>query len=538
MKLTFIGASHEVTGSATLIQTDKLNILVDYGMEQGYNMYENAPLPVNESEIDMVLLTHAHIDHSGNIPLLYKKGFRGKVYATRETCNLCEIMLMDSAHIQESEAEWKTRKAKRAGLPEVEAVYDSKDAEGVLTHFVPVEYNDEFVVNDSIKLRFTDIGHLLGSAAIEVWITEEGQSRKVVFSGDVGNINQPIINDPKAVSDADYVLIESTYGNRLHENMGKANAVNYLAQCIQDTLDRGGNVVIPSFAVGRTQEMLYFIREIKEKNMVTGHDGFKVYVDSPLSVKATEIFMDCSESCLDEESLKLVKQGINPIRFDGLVVAVATEESKAINYDTDAKVIISSSGMCQAGRIRHHLKHNLWREDSTILFVGYQSNGTLGRLIYDGLKEVKLFGERIAVKAKISLLPAVSGHADKAGLISWLNKFEHKPKMVFVNHGESSSCEDFANTLINDLGYNAYAPFSGTVFDLLKGEFIYKAEGVLRDTNAVKAPVVYAESAEYSAFRRSIDKLVEVSQKCKGFSNRLLKELTDSVNNIIKQIEK
>lgn len=537
MKLTFIGAAHEVTGSATLLQINDRNILVDYGTEQGFNVYENISLPVKEEEIDIVLLTHAHIDHSGNIPLLYKNGFRGKIYATEESCKLCEIMLIDSATIHESEAEWKNKKAKRSGGKLVEPIYGCDDANGALNCFSPVKYCEIVEIGNGVKVRFTDMGHLLGSAAIEMWLKEDDFERKIVFSGDVGNINQPMINDPKPVFDADYVVIESTYGNRLHEvGDDKYDTVDYLAECIQSTLDLGGNIIIPSFAVGRTQEILYFIREIKEKNKVVGHDGFKVYVDSPMAIKATEVFMNCDESCLDADALKLVKNGINPLKFDGLSLAVTTEESKAINYDKEPKVIISSGGMCENGRIKHHLKHNLWRSDSTVLFVGYQSAGTLGRKIYDGAKEVDILGEKIAVNANIALLPSISAHADRNGLIHWLGKFEKKPRMVFVNHGDDDACEEFTCTLINECGYDAYAPFSGTVFDVAKNEFVYKPDGIL--TKQAKNTKEKDNEVEYHEFERSVEALVKMSKKCSTLPAKSLKKLIEAVNDIIKAIEK
>ena len=365
MKIQFIGACHEVTGSCTLLEVDGAQYLVDCGMEQGIDEFENVPLPVAAARIDAVFLTHAHIDHSGMLPKLYKDGFRGKIYATEATTDLCNIMLRDSAHIQESEAEWRSRKAERAGEEKIQPVYTMEDALGAISCFRRCKYDEIIRIAAGVELRFTDIGHLLGSACIELWLMEEEEQRKIVFSGDVGNYNQPIINDPKTVADTDYLVIESTYGNRLHQDDPKAaqskyyNPIRALADHIQRTFDRGGSVIIPAFAVGRTQEMLYAIREIKQRGMVTGHDGFPVYVDSPLAVEATGVFLQCDHSCLDQETMALVEQGINPLWFDGLTLAVSAEESKAINSDRRSKVILSASGMCEAGRVRHHLKHNL-----------------------------------------------------------------------------------------------------------------------------------------------------------------------------------
>ena len=384
MTITFLGAAHEVTGSRTLIEVGDKKGLVDYGMEQGKDLFENEPLPVPPSKLDFVLLTHAHIDHAGLLPLLYKEGFRGAVYATAATVSLCDIMLRDSANIQISEAEWQNRKNKRKGGAEVEPLYDLEDVAGLMSLMRPCGYGTMIQVNDAVSVRFTDMGHLLGSAAIEVWLTEAGETRKITFSGDVGNSRQPILRDPTPVKDSEYLVIESTYGDRLHSTE-RPDYVAELAKTIQRTLDRGGNVVIPSFAVGRTQEMLYFIREIKERGLVTGHGEFPVYVDSPLAIEATSVFLQCDTEYLDDEMQRVIRSGVNPIVFPGLKLAVSQEESKAINDDQTPKVILSASGMCDAGRVRHHLKHNLWRPASTVLFVGFQSPGTLGRMLVDGV---------------------------------------------------------------------------------------------------------------------------------------------------------
>ena len=339
-------------------------------------------------------------------------------------------MLRDSAHIQEFEAEWRNRKGKRAGRAPVVPLYTSNDAAGVLEHFIPCAYNTVIDICDGIRIRFIDAGHLLGSASIEIWAEEEGETRKLVFSGDIGNTDQPIIRDPEYIREADYVIMESTYGDRNHGE--RPDYVVSLADVIQRTFDRGGNVVIPSFAVGRTQEMLYFIREIKEQGLVKGHEGFEVYVDSPLAIEATNIFNNKTEDYYDEEADALIRQGINPLQFPGLKTATTSDESIAINVSATPKVIISASGMCDAGRIRHHLKHNLWRKECTVLFVGYQSVGTLGRLLVDGIDEVKLFGETINVQAEICVLAGISGHADHDGLVRWISAFEKKPRRVFI----------------------------------------------------------------------------------------------------------
>lgn len=470
MKLMFIGADHEVTGSCHYVEACGKKFVVDFGMEQGQNIYENAELPVSAAKIDFVLLTHAHIDHSGMLPMLYAKGFRGKIYATKATTDLCQIMLRDSAHIQEFEAEWRNRKARRSGKAEVVPVYTVEDAINVMNYFVACPYDKKISLYDGIEIRFTDIGHLLGSSSIEVWLREEDNERKLVFSGDIGNYNQPLIKDPHYTDSADYIIMESTYGDRFH---GKhPNYVDELAEVIQRTFDRGGNVVIPSFAVGRTQELLYYIRQIKEDNLVKNHGDFKVIVDSPLAVEATQIFNSDVEDTYDEEAMELVQKGINPITFSNLHLSITTDESKAINFDQEPKVIISASGMCDAGRIRHHLKHNLWKTENCIVFVGYQAYGTLGRALVEGVKEVKLFRENISVKAEILRLEGISGHADKNGLIRWVEEFKKKPEKVFVVHGEDKVCDMFAECLKDEHGIDAQAPFSGDVFDLISGRWI------------------------------------------------------------------
>ena len=476
MKITFIGATHEVTGSCYYLEAAGKKFLVDCGMEQGPDYYENKDIPVPPGELDFVLLTHAHMDHSGNLPAIYAKGFKGPVYATEATCNLCDIMLRDSAHIQMFEAEWRNRKAKRQGKPEFVPAYTMEDALGVIRNFVGCPYETGIILGEGLRVKFIDAGHLLGSSSIEVNICEAGVEKTIVFSGDIGNKNQPLIKDPAYFSKADYVVMESTYGDRSHGE--RPDYVRLLADVIQETFDRGGNVVIPSFAVGRTQEMLYFIRQIKAEGLIHGHDNFKVFVDSPLANEATNIFGIHKYDCFDDEALELIRKGINPLSFPGLKISVTSEDSKAINFDDDCKVIISASGMCDAGRIKHHLKHNLWREDSTILFVGYQAVGTPGRALLEGTQEIKLFGEPVHVAAKICRMPGISGHADVNGLVDWIKAFEVKPQKVFVTHGEDTVTELFAARLRDEMNYDAYAPFSGTEFDLAEGEFLYEAEGV------------------------------------------------------------
>ena len=539
MKIQFIGACHEVTGSCTLLEVDGTQYLVDCGMEQGIDEFENVPLPVAAARIDAVFLTHAHIDHSGMLPKLYKDGFRGKIYATEATCDLCNIMLRDSAHIQESEAEWRSRKAERAGEEKIQPVYTMEDALGAISCFRRCKYDEIIRVAAGVELRFTDIGHLLGSACIELWLTEEEEQRKIVFSGDVGNYNQPIINDPKTVADTDYLVIESTYGNRLHQDDPKAaqskyyNPIRALADHIQRTFDRGGSVIIPAFAVGRTQEMLYAIREIKQRGMVTGHDGFPVYVDSPLAVEATGVFLQCDHSCLDQETMALVEQGINPLWFDGLTLAVSAEESKAINSDRRSKIILSASGMCEAGRVRHHLKHNLWHPSNLILFVGYQAEGSLGRKLQEGTDIVRLFGDDIVVKAEIASLKGTSGHADQQGLIDWMEGFIEKPQLVFINHGADESMTEFQK-LLKEKGYETEAPFSGTEYDLITGRMT-----IFSDARPItRQQISKGHARAQSVFRDLISAAEALLHLCytrKGCTNKDNAKLTSQILNLIQK---
>lgn len=524
MELMFIGADHEVTGSCHYLRVGEKNILVDYGMEQGVNVYENAPLPVDEACIDYVLLTHAHVDHSGMLPKLYSRGFRGKIFTTNATADLCSIMLRDCAHIQQQEAEWKNRKALRKGGKEVIPEYTMEDADCTIRMIVPCSYNDVINLCEGVDIRFTDVGHLLGSASIEVWATEGDVTKKIVFSGDIGNFDQPLIRNPQRTAQADYVVMESTYGDRLHDAV-KGDMVAELAKHIQTTFDRGGNLVIPSFAVGRTQELLYFIRRIKAEGLVNGHDKFPVYVDSPMAVEATNIFQKNISECFDDAALELVNQGINPINFPGLRLSITGDESKFINADPEPKVIISASGMCDAGRIRHHLKHNLWKPESTILFVGYQAIGTLGRALVEGVDEVKLFGEDVQVRAKICQMTGLSGHADKNGLIWWAEGFENVPERIFVVHGDDNSVNALKDTLADKIGTNVDAPFSGTRFDLIKGEYIFETSGV---------PVTKKKTVSdvFSRLEAAGARLLAVIARNKGGTNKDLAKFADQINSL------
>lgn len=529
MRLTCIGAAHEVTGSCHLLEACGKNILIDCGMEQGPDLYENQELSVSPGDIDFVLLTHAHIDHSGNLPLLCKKGFKGEIVTTFATADLCGIMLRDSAHIQVFEAQWRNRKARRSGDALYEPIYDMEDADAAIKLLAPCDYNQKITLSEGIEIRFQDIGHLLGSASIEVWITEDGVTKKIVFSGDVGNTDQPIIKDPTPVKEADYVVIESTYGDRTHGDE-RPDYVSEFTRILRETFARGGNVVIPSFAVGRTQEILYFIREIKEKDLLPEYPGFEVYVDSPLAIEATNVFNKNVKSCFDEEALALIEQGINPLVFPGLKTTITSEESKLINFDEKPKVILSASGMCEAGRIRHHLKHNLWRPECTVCFVGYQAVGTLGRRLIEGAESVKLFGENITVNARIEVLQGISGHADMNGLLAWLKGFETPLERVIVVHGEDTVTDSFASLVEDTIGCPAFAPYSGGCVDLATNQIL--TEGVKIPKKSAEKP---AKSRAQAAFNRVVaaaKRLLEVVYKNEGLANKELAKFESQIQNL------
>lgn len=535
MKLTFLGADHEVTGSMTLIEIGEHKVLVDCGMEQGADIYENAELPVAPGEVDALFLTHAHIDHSGKIPVLTANGFAGPIYATGATTKLCHIMLMDSAHIQESEAEWKSRKALRAGRDVVAPMYTTDDAARALKQFKSHGYNESFELFEGVTARFLDAGHLLGSSSIEITVNENGEETVLLFSGDVGNVARPLIRDPQKPEKADIVVVESTYGDRLHGE--RPDYLGQLTAILQETLDRGGNLVIPCFAVGRTQEMLYLLREIKVRGLLKGHDRFPVYVDSPLAVEATNIYSaDDMEPYYDDETMALKVLGINPIRMDDLYLSITSDDSKRINEDRTPKVILSASGMCEAGRIRHHLKHNLWRKESTVMFVGYQTEGTLGRQLIDGANEIKLFGEKITVEAHIAQMSGISGHADRDMLLGWLGNISPAPKQVFVNHGEDTVCDLFASTVTETLGVAAEAPYSGACYEV-------SADGVTRleDGNRVKlekkAPTAQSDGAVRAnsvleRLRAAGRRLAAVIERNREGANKDLAKFADQINDL------
>ncbi len=531
MKLKFIGATHQVTGSMHYIETSDLRLLIDCGMEQGGIKYEVAGLPVSYAELDYILLTHAHIDHSGMLPKAVASGFNGTILATDASIDLDRIMLLDSAHIQEQDAEQENRKGKRAGLDPVEPEYTTADAERTMQHFKAVPYNEIVELSDTVKVRFVDAGHLLGSASIEIWIKENGTEKKIVFSGDIGNDNKPIIRNPEYIHDADYVVMESTYGNRLHDRSIDHTAD--LAGIIQDTLDRGGNVVIPAFAVGRTQELLYLIRHIKQEGLIKGHEHFPVYVDSPMAVEATHVFKENLLECYDEATKQLVAQGINPIDFDDLKLSQTIDDSKAIQADPTPKVVIAAAGMCNAGRIRHHLKHNLWKKESSVVFAGYQAEGTLGRMLQDGVDSVKLFGEEIVCRAKICTMSDMSSHADRDGLLKWIGAFGRISGRVFLVHGDDESMDSLAKAIRKETGNTVEMPYSGAEFDLAKNSWDYVAEPVF--VKKERASAARNEKVN-NELKNALMNLTELVYKSLDGANADKIKLTRKLNELVEKM--
>lgn len=473
MKITFLGATKTVTGSNFLIEAAGKKFLVDCGMYQGKATEEkenDEPFLYEPSEIDFMLLTHAHIDHSGRIPKLYLDGYRNPVIATKATCDLCSIMLPDSGHIQEMEIEWKNKKRKREGKEALPPLYTAEQAQQSLELFQPVSYDTIIDIDENIKVRFNDAGHMLGSSIIEIWVSENGKTEKAVFTGDLGNNDIPLLSSPTMIESTDYLVMESTYGSRLHiRNDDKAEL---FLNIVAETLDKGGTVVIPSFAVGRTQEILYELNKLKEnredEEFIKKYETLMrapVFVDSPLAISATEIFRE-NQELFDEDVQEAMRQGDNPLEFPGLQFTKTAEESKALNESEQPSIIISASGMCEVGRIKHHLKHNLWNPNSTVLFVGYQAPGTLGRKIVEGAEKVKIFGEEIAVHARIEYIEGYSGHADQEWLLNFIYSFIKKPKHIFLVHGEEESQEVLKQKILETTQIPVTIPEFGATYTL------------------------------------------------------------------------
>lgn len=494
MKIKFCGAAEGVTGSCHMIESEGLKVLLDCGQFQGGRRQEAMnfdDFPFNPIEIQSVVLSHAHIDHCGRLPLLVKRGFDGDIYCTDATADLLEIMLRDSAYIHEKEAEWKNRKNVRAGIPSVLPLYTIEDAERTLKHIKPFLYDQLFDINDRMKVVFNDAGHILGSAVVELWVTEdkeeEKKTSKIVFSGDLGVEDRPILRDPTIIKSADFVIMESTYGNRLHPK--REMRIESLIDIVEKTFARGGTVVIPSFAVGRTQELIYEFNRIKREGRYSEFfENFKMYVDSPMAKNATVVFKKNAQ-VFDEEARAFLLNGDQPLDFEGLHFTKSTEESKTLNMDRTPKVIISASGMCEAGRIRHHLRHNLWDKSCSIVFVGYQAEGTLGRRLLEGEKEIVLFGEAVNVKAQIHNLEGFSGHADRDGLLNWVAGFKTKPKQLFLVHGEAESKHDLAASIEKECGIKATVVEKISEFELETADMIDSEEAMRRhiDEEAMEA---------------------------------------------------
>ena len=506
MRLTFLGATMMVTGSSYLLEADNKKILIDCGMFQGSKavvLLNKRGFLFNPAEIDCVLLTHSHIDHSGLLPKLCKEGFKGEIYATKVTTELAGIMLPDSAHIQEFDTEIANRKGRRAGRALVQALYSVDDAYECLERFRPVAYDTKLSLSSQISVSFRDAGHILGSSILEVWVEEEGQPTKLVFSGDLGQKNQPIIKDPTVIEDADYVITEATYGNRIHDHYDKQEK---LAKIINETVQRGGNLIIPAFAVGRTQTLLYYLRELLKENKIP---NIPVFIDSPLAISATDIFMRNPQEYDQEAYNLLIKDHSNPLHLPQLIFTRTADESKLLNRLEHPAIIISASGMAEAGRILHHLKHNLWRPEASILFVGYQAEGSMGRRLLDGEKKVRIMNEEISVKASIYNIDELSAHADQSGLLEWLSHFQKvKPANVFVIHGEAESTETFAALIKEKLDMPAYIPQYGDSAVLNGREWRIEPSKITVVVPAIQQlrDVLSQIEEEFAAYRHSVEK--------------------------------
>lgn len=527
MKLTFLGAAKIVTGSSYLLEVGTQKILIDCGMFQGsktitaFNRYDFLYDP---TAIDCVLLTHAHIDHSGLLPKLCKTGFKGPIYATRVTNQLCGIMLPDSAHIQGFDAEIANRKGQRAGKKPVEPLYTIEDAYTCLGHFSPVDYDREVILSPNVTVRFRDAGHILGSALLEVMVAEEGKTTKLVFSGDLGQPNQPIIKDPTFIDEADYIIVESTYGNRLHEDYDKEE---HLATIINDSVARGGNIIIPSFAVGRTQTMLYYLHNLLKAGKIP---DIPVIIDSPLAISATDIFMHNTQDFDTEAKEMLENNKDHPLQMPQLRFTKTADESKALNSLKEPAIIISASGMADAGRILHHLKHNLWRPESSILFVGYQAQGSLGRRLVEGVKKVKIIGEEISVRATIYSLDGFSAHADQQQLLTWLAYYKKRPANIFLVHGEPEASESFAQLINEKLAVPTYIPnfgdiaeFNGRTWQIEQSEIVDPAIRQLNE-HLEMLDKVYAE------YRKHLEQLGSADNQKMGDIMRSLEKMQDYMN--------
>jgi len=529
MKIEFVGGARTVTGSSYIIKDQDFTVMVDCGMFQGkqeLTQRNQLHLIYAPPKIDCMLLTHAHIDHSGLIPKLVKEGFFGNIYTTKATADLCTVMLPDSAHIQEMDIKWINKRNKKLGRPEVDPLYTVEDAEKCLENFVPLNYGDMIEIHPRIEVRFRDAGHILGSSFIEMWIAEKGKKTKVVFSGDIGTKNQAIIKDPEVLEDADIVLIESTYGNRLHKN--REDTYNEFKKIILETYQRKGNIIIPAFAIERTQEIIYELNKLFKNKEIP---PIPVYIDSPLAISATEIFRD-NPQCFDDEMLKIINSGENPLDFPSLKFTRSTEESKLLSKEKSSAIIIAASGMCNAGRIQYHLQNNLYRPECSIVFVGYQAEGTLGRRIIEGAKQVKIYGEDIAVNAQIHTLGGFSAHADMNGLLEWLSTNKNPKTKVFVVHGEEEASLSFASLVSRELGFASYVPQWGEIVDLETMQSEFASYGAV-----VAADKFAAVDKQLESLTNTLNILIARYNKAKE-ENRLtsLRRLQEDINDVKEMI--
>ncbi len=535
MKIKFCGASIGVTGSCHLITTDKHKVLLDCGQFQGGKSMEamnREAFPFAAEEVEAVILSHAHIDHCGRLPLLVKRGFKGAIYCTDATADLLQVMLKDSAFIHEKDAEMQSKKNLRAGKPLVEPLYTMADAEATLKLVKPILYDKLVEINPEMEICFNDAGHILGSAVIELWATEGENTSKIVFSGDLGVIDRPILRDPTKIKKADYVIMETTYGNRLHP--ANSTSIDELVNITIDTVKRGGSVVIPSFAVGRTQELIYqfnmFYEQHPEYQEVLGN--VNVYIDSPMATTATEVFKKNAQ-VFDAETKEFILNGDHPLDFKNLKFTRNTADSQMLNMDKTSKVIISASGMCEAGRIRHHLKHTLWDEKNSIVFVGYQAEGTLGRQLIQGATEIKLFGETVVVNAQIHNLEGFSGHADQKGLLDWLGGFQVEPKQIFLVHGELDSKQDFAEVVRGQFGYNPIVITENSEFELETGELLSKEEVIY---DALDEEDISGLKDRIANIKLELDNILTSTQGV--MEQNISSEKLNSINSILLELEK
>ncbi len=535
MKVKFCGASIGVTGSCHMISTDNHKILLDCGQFQGgkeMDRMNEEPFPFNPAEIECVILSHAHIDHCGRLPLLVKRGFKGPIYCTDATADLLDVMLKDSAYIHEKDAEWQTRKNLRTGKPPVEPLYTIQDSEAALRLVKPILYDQLVELNPDMKIVFNDAGHILGSAITELWVTEGDKTSKIVFSGDLGVENRPILRDPVKIKKADFLIMETTYGNRLHPE--NATSIDDLIKITLKTIKRGGSVIIPSFAVGRTQELIYQFNMFYEHHPEYADTLGKVYVyiDSPMATTATEVFKKNAQ-VFDDETKAYIMSGDHPLDFPNLRFTRNTADSQMLNQDKTSKIIISASGMCEAGRIRHHLKHNLWDSRNSIVFVGYQAEGTLGRMLVEGAKEVKLFGEPIMVGAEIYNLEGFSGHADQKVLLDWLGGFQKEPKHIFLVHGETQSKIDFAAKVKEVFGYEPIVVNGNTEYELETGEILSREE-VIRE--ALDQEDIEKLKDKLSSIKGELDTVIASAET--AVSKQISLDKLTQINNIVQELEK